>query len=96
MIFQARDEDNITPLHEACSHGATEIVDMLLVRGAMVNAASLETHELPIHMAAKEGHVDIVKMLLKAADAQELDDEVWFCCFFALVGRYVVLSPAIR
>ncbi|TMW61999.1 hypothetical protein Poli38472_009492 [Pythium oligandrum] len=54
---------NSTPLTLAIDHGAEEIVDLFLARGADVNKSSAYGHS-PLSCAAKEGLVSIVQRLL--------------------------------
>ena len=57
-------EDNSTLLHKACEEGNTNLVAVLLVSGADVNAADYRQYT-PLHVAAERGHLAIVKMLIK-------------------------------
>jgi len=67
---QLNDQENYTPLHEACFFSKTEVVDLLLKRGA-----SPEVHNVngstPLHVAAKQGAVKSVVLLTRhGADLQ--------------------------
>ncbi|CAG2252215.1 unnamed protein product [Mytilus edulis] len=53
----------VTPLYIACSIGYTDVVDMLLVKGADVNICN-KNHESSLFTAAERGHSEIVKLLL--------------------------------
>lgn len=60
------DDLGISALHCACKKGHSEIVSLLLSRGARVNSAVAGlTGELPIHYACKYGHVSILRALLR-------------------------------
>eukprot|EP00930_Biecheleria_cincta_P080556 TRINITY_DN6890_c0_g1_i1.p1 TRINITY_DN6890_c0_g1~~TRINITY_DN6890_c0_g1_i1.p1 ORF type:complete len:231 (+),score=33.21 TRINITY_DN6890_c0_g1_i1:71-694(+) len=60
------DDLGISALHCACKKGHTEIVSLLLSRGARVNSAVAGlTGELPIHYACKYGHASVLQVLLK-------------------------------
>ena len=52
------------PLHNACSFGHYEVTELLLKRGALVNAADLWKFT-PLHEAAAKGKYDICKLLLQ-------------------------------
>ncbi|GHU16644.1 hypothetical protein FACS189472_02140 [Alphaproteobacteria bacterium] len=54
---------NDTPLHFAAQSGQTEIAELLLARGADVNASGLLDYT-PLHLAAYYGEYNIVKLLL--------------------------------
>ncbi|HLA50394.1 MAG TPA: ankyrin repeat domain-containing protein, partial [Thermodesulfovibrionia bacterium] len=64
--------NGITPLIMASKYGHTDIVKILLDKGADVNAKMLflGKSETPLSNAEKEGHTEIVK-LLKDAGAKE-------------------------
>lgn len=58
-----------TPLHDAASHGLTEIAEALLARGAKVRAATRDG-TTPLHIAARRGAKSLpVARLLLAAGA---------------------------
>ncbi|CAD7699911.1 unnamed protein product [Ostreobium quekettii] len=61
----AADNQNLTPLHRACSRtrGGTDLVTTLLEAGADVNAKSNWDYT-PLHMACFHGNVKVVKILL--------------------------------
>ena len=52
-----------TPLHEASFYGHTPIVEILLTRGADVNAKNMYG-STPLHEAASKGYPSIVQLLL--------------------------------
>lgn len=56
-----------TPLHVAAGHGALNIVQELLRRGASVDLKShLEAKSMTaLHFAAEGGHTEVIKLLLK-------------------------------
>ena len=55
-----------SPLHEACNHGFTEMVKLLIKHGADVNAAANADAETPLHDAVMNGHLNCAKLLLQA------------------------------
>lgn len=59
-----RDDHGFSPLHWCAKEGHTKLVEMLLQRGARVNATNMGD-DIPLHLAAAHGHSEIVQMLLK-------------------------------
>ena len=57
-------EDCRTPLHLAAFTGRTEVVRLLLERGADVNAKNEKGGETPLHNAAMNGHAEAAVLLL--------------------------------
>lgn len=57
------DDHRFSLLHWAAREGRTNIVDMLIARGARVNATNMGD-DTALHLAASHGHRDIVIMLL--------------------------------
>lgn len=51
------------PLHNACSYGHYEVAQLLVQKGANVNATDLWKFT-PLHEASSKGKLDIVKLLL--------------------------------
>ncbi|XP_022920038.1 scaffold protein ILK [Onthophagus taurus] len=58
------DDHGFSPLHWAAKKGSNKIVEMLLLRGARVNATN-RGDDTPLHLAAAHGHRDIINMLLR-------------------------------
>lgn len=54
----------LVPLHNACSYGHYEVVELLLQYNANVNAVDLWKFT-PIHEAAAKGKYEICRLLLK-------------------------------
>ncbi|MBL7143052.1 MAG: ankyrin repeat domain-containing protein, partial [Phycisphaerae bacterium] len=73
-----RDWQSKTPLHHAVEAGNIEIVDLLLSKGAWINAKDAWNCETPLHMAVRLCRRDIVQLLLSnGADVnakKQLDD----------------------
>jgi ankyrin repeat protein len=60
-----------TPLILAATYGRTEIVKLLLEKGADVNLGN-EGSETPLHYAARHGHIKVMEILLEnGADVSE-------------------------
>lgn len=65
-LLNARSGDGFTALHLASYYGAPKVVDLLLGRGADVEAVTQNFLEnMPIHAAAAGRHLDICAMLLE-------------------------------
>ncbi|WP_341813090.1 ankyrin repeat domain-containing protein [Wolbachia endosymbiont (group B) of Germaria angustata] len=60
----AKNEENITPLHFAAGNGYYEIVKLLLGDGAKVNARDI-LNCTPLSIAARNGYFDIAQLLLQ-------------------------------
>lgn len=58
------DDAGLTPLHLAALHCHTNIIALLLARGADVNCEAKDD-ATPLHVAAQEGCLDGLKMLLE-------------------------------
>lgn len=58
------DDHGFSPLHWCAKEGHTKLVEMLLQRGARVNATNMGD-DIPLHLAAAHGHLDIVLLLLR-------------------------------
>lgn len=57
-----RDDHGFSPLHWCAKEGHTKLVEMLLQRGARVNATNMGD-DIPLHLAAAHGHLDIVMLV---------------------------------
>lgn len=80
------DDHGFSPLHWACFAGRTTIVDMLLNRGARINATNMGD-DTALHLAASHGHLDCVSLLLKnKADVNALNEHgntpLHYACFW--------------
>ena len=64
--MNAKDEDSWTPLHSAVAGGHKDVVELLIAKGADVNAKDEEYGAIPLHHAAQAGHKEIVELLIAA------------------------------
>lgn len=72
-VLNLRDNDFFTPLNRACLKGQTEIVRLLLDKGADLSIGDNE-NSLPIHCAAISGDTSVVGLLLgRGADINAID-----------------------
>lgn len=80
------DDHGFSPLHWACFAGKTNITEMLLSRGARINATNMGD-DTALHLAASHGHFDCVSLLLKnKADVNALNEHgntpLHYACFW--------------
>lgn len=66
--------DGTTPLHEAVFSCQEEIAELLILRGADVNARTKEYGDTPLHMAAKYENPDLVVLLMDSGAQIGLQD----------------------
>ena len=55
--------NGLTPLHVAASDGSEDVVELLLVNHAEVNAKD-NIGATPLHLAVAKGHKDVAELLL--------------------------------
>lgn len=68
------DDHGFSPLHWACFAGRANITEMLLSRGARINATNMGD-DTALHLAASHGHLECVSLLLKnKADVNALNE----------------------
>lgn len=65
----AQNRTGSTALHIASEYGHTEIVNLLLSKGAIVNRVDYICHMAALHLASKNGHTEVVKLLLSNSGA---------------------------
>lgn len=64
--------NNFTPLHAASMAGRTEVVKLLIEKGANVNIQTDPQKYAPIHSASFGGHLETVKLLVEKGASIEL------------------------
>ena len=64
FLFQCTDNQGMTALHMAATHGYVQIVKMLIDKGADLHSCDNDLMT-PLHFACSEGNTDIVQMILE-------------------------------
>jgi integrin-linked kinase len=80
------DDHGFSPLHWASKEGRLPIVEMLITRGARINASNMGD-DTALHLAAAHGHRDVVAVLLKnKADVNAVNEHgntpLHYACFW--------------
>lgn len=76
-LLSGTDEDGRQPLHFACLRGHRDLADLLLQRGADIDARG-NARATPLDDACFKGHKDVVELLLsRGANTQVLDKDLW-------------------
>lgn len=76
-LVQAKDWENLTPLHLAAFHGHKDVAEFLISQGANVNARTT-SGVTPLHMAAQIGSQDVAQLLLDhKAKINAVDSNGW-------------------
>ena len=65
------DDSGATALHKAASGGYNDIVQLLLTKGASIEAVDKD-NDTPLHLAARSGHTSTVKLLLSKGASIEV------------------------
>jgi ankyrin repeat protein/peroxiredoxin len=71
----ARDETGATPLSEASWTGETEMVRLLVAKGANANDVNPQTGTTPLHAAASRGYREVAKVLIDAGARADVRDK---------------------
>ncbi|XP_047480671.1 integrin-linked protein kinase homolog pat-4-like [Penaeus chinensis] len=94
------DDHGFSLLHWAAKEGHLGIVEMLITRGARINATNLGD-DIPIHLAAAHGHRDIVSILIRhKADVNFINEHgntpLHYACFwgYQLIAEDLVQAGA--
>ena len=66
---------NWSALHFACAKGHVDCARQLILKGAVVNARTLDSMSTPLHVACIGAHEDCVQLLLDAGAEKEVKDE---------------------
>lgn len=82
-------QHNISPLHVAAKWGKSNLVALLLERGAHIEAKTRDGLT-PLHCAARSGHEQVVDMMLERGAPISCKTKVWILpllpfrvCFFS-------------
>lgn len=63
LIFVNRDDHGFSPLHWCCKRGHLKLAELLVARGARINATN-RGDDTPLHLAAAHGHKAIVQLVV--------------------------------
>jgi ankyrin repeat protein len=75
-------------LHGAAKKGHREVADLLLTKGADVNAIQYDAYT-PLHLGAAEGHKEVADLLLaKGADIDAKDNEDYTPLHLAVANEH--------
>lgn len=69
----SRDDRGYTPLHIAAICGQSQFIDLLISKGAVVNATDYHG-STPLHLACQKGHQNIVLLLLHYKASRDIQD----------------------
>ena len=58
--------DGMTALHWAAERGDTEMIDLLVVAGARLDAVTRNGRYTPLHLAGSQGNASVIRLLLEA------------------------------
>ncbi|KAI9229740.1 MAG: ankyrin repeat-containing domain protein, partial [Piptocephalis tieghemiana] len=96
-----RDFQNVTALHWAAINNRIRVAELLVDRGAEVDAFGGDLMATPLHWAARKGHVAVVSYLLRqGANPNVMDSQGFNALHLAvhssspLLVLYLLLSPS--
>ena len=73
-----QDAANVTPLHFAAQHNATDVISLLIAAGANIYARTVPDGQTPLEVAKLNGHEEMVALLQtyiqKLPYKEDLDD----------------------
>jgi hypothetical protein len=92
-----RDESGWTALHHACYRDHTDVIALLVDRGADTNAVAIGEC-VPIHMAATEGTAEAIEILARGGADLNIPDDTGITAlhYAALPGRLDVVQALIQ
>jgi len=86
------DDHLFSPLHWASREGHMHVVNLLMSRGARVNAANMGD-DTPLHNAAQMGHQEILKkLILQKADVNAINEHGNTPLHYACFGQFKVCA----
>jgi len=87
-----------TPLHYAVSFNRTDIIELLLDHGALVNAVDFKQNITPLQLALAQGHVDAAKLLLRrgADPTVRIENHPTALHFACVKGIADLISPLLK
>ena len=86
-------KNGLQPLHMAARHGASDVCQLLLSRGADVNAVSKEGLR-PLHEAAEHAQAHIIKQLIgSGAECMAEDNKHRTALSSVLTTRFMLTDP---
>lgn len=62
-LFIYRDDHGFSPLHWCCKEGHLKLAELLVSRGARINATN-RGDDTPLHLASAHGHKEIVQLVM--------------------------------
>ncbi|XP_046331590.1 ankyrin repeat domain-containing protein 50-like isoform X1 [Haliotis rufescens] len=85
------DSNGRTLLHTAAHQGNLQVVNLLLTKGANIEAID-KTGQTPLNLAARQGYAEVVEVLLKAkAEVDHADNDGWTALRSAAWGGHTAV-----